>query len=243
MKIRMPSTGIISEDHRESLEIVAHDLRSPIHSISGLVELLKLELKGHPNENVMRCLELIEQNCNHSQELLTRVLEEIRVGQSLTSLNLENIDLVSMIQHLLELHQISARSKDINLTFSHAKEEVMANVDRTYLIHAIENLITNAIKFTEKDGKIDVILYEAQDKIQIKVTDSGIGISEEDIPFVFDKFTKIRRNGLRGEESTGLGMSITKQIVEAHQGEISLVSQVNEGTTFCITIPQNQANT
>ena len=103
----------------------------------------------------------------------------------------------------------------------------------------LRNLITNAIKFTEKDGKIDVIIYETQGKVQIKVADNGIGISEEDIPFVFDKFTKIRRNGLRGEESTGLGMSITKQIVEAHQGEISLVSKVNEGTTFCITIPQN----
>ena len=238
MKVRIPSTGIVSEDHRESLEIVAHDLRSPIHSISGLVGLLKLELKDHPNENVMRCLELIEQNCHHSHELLTRVLEEIRAGQTLSALNLEKINLVSMINHLMELHQISAKSKDINLTFSYAKEEVYAKVDKTYLIHAIENLITNAIKFTEKDGKIDVILYETQDKIQIKVADNGIGISEEDIPFVFDKYTKIRRKGLRGEDSTGLGMSITKQIIEAHQGEISVKSQVNKGSTFCITIPQ-----
>ena len=138
MKVRIPSTGIISEDHRESLEIVAHDLRSPIHSISGLVELLKLELKGHPNENVMRCLELIEKNCNHSQELLTRVLEEIRLGQTLNSLNLEKTNLVSMIQQLMELHQISAMSKDINLTFCPVKEEVFAKVDKTYFIHAIE---------------------------------------------------------------------------------------------------------
>ncbi|MDX2305542.1 MAG: HAMP domain-containing sensor histidine kinase [Microscillaceae bacterium] len=239
MKITIPTAGFEKEDQVENIEILAHDLRGPIHSISGLVELLKLELKDCANENIIHCLNLIDQNCKHSHELLSKVLDVVRLGDKPGKLIKENENLVDIIHRLLELQQISASSRGVHLSFTYGNELVMGKVDKTYLIHAIENLLTNAIKFTEKEGEVSVLLYESDENIYIKVMDNGIGICEDDLPFIFDKFTKIRRNGLRGEESTGLGMSITQQIIEAHGGEISVKSKVNEGTTFSIILPKN----
>jgi two-component system sensor histidine kinase VicK len=104
----------------------------------------------------------------------------------------------------------------------------------------INNLISNSLKFTPDGGTISINLEERGEVVRISVSDTGIGIPEEYRESLFDKFSKARRPGLRGEASVGLGMSIIKTIVEWHQGKIWFDTEVNRGTTFCIEIPASK---
>lgn len=111
-------------------------------------------------------------------------------------------------------------------------------IDSLKLMQVMNNLISNAIKFTPENGVIEVEIEDKQASVQIVVRDNGIGIPEELQPYLYDKFTRARRRGLNGEDAVGLGMSIIKTIIELHGGNIRLESKENEGSAFFITIPK-----
>ncbi|WP_230145323.1 MULTISPECIES: sensor histidine kinase KdpD [unclassified Pedobacter] len=128
----------------------------------------------------------------------------------------------------------------LQITFScrSSKERIFAEIDEDKFMQVINNLISNSLKFTPKNGNIDVYLTESKKQILITVADNGIGIPKEYHATLFEKFTNARRNGLNGEQSTGLGMSIIKTIVEWHKGKIWFDSEENKGTKFYIELPK-----
>ena len=128
----------------------------------------------------------------------------------------------------------------LQITFScrSSKERIFAEIDEDKFMQVINNLISNSLKFTPKNGNIDVYLTESKKQVLITVADNGIGIPKKYHATLFEKFTNARRNGLNGEQSTGLGMSIIKTIIEWHKGKIWFDSEENKGTTFYIELPK-----
>ncbi|QNH60990.1 PAS domain-containing sensor histidine kinase [Hymenobacter sediminicola] len=221
------------------LHLAAHDLQSPINNLQMLIELLRLEpavqaAAGNDQKTIQELLTLMERSCEAANVLLKDVLY---LGQiEADRLEKHRTDLGAYLDERLTLFRVAAQEKGIELVLELPAESIHANIHADKFGRILDNLLTNAFKFTPTGGKIQVRLQQHDGHVRLIVQDTGLGIPEDLQPHVFDKFTAASRPGLYGDTTTGLGLFITKQIVELHEGKIWLESQEHQGTTFFIDL-------
>ena len=179
-------------------------------------------------------VDLLETSCTHSLEMIADLLH---INTNANDIKTESVVLNSLIIYCIELLQFKARAKKQKLMFSGINVTIKANSGKIWRL--ISNLIINAIKFSSIGGDITIEMFKTKDKVTIKIKDQGIGIPMENRDKIFDIFTDARRVGTSGEHSFGIGLAISKQIVEAHRGDIWFESKVNEGSTFYVSLPCN----
>lgn len=218
------------------LEILAHDLTGPIGVMQNIASLIKEQAKDNPriNEYTM----LIEQICKRNIDMIRNLIQTEYLASSEIEVTLERIDLVYKISLIIGEYRRSEDKLGKTFTLTSSSEKIFVEVDEIKFSQVINNLIGNAIKFTPDGGIISINIEDQPHAVLISLKDNGIGIPQHVQPFLFDRFTKARRQGLKGEETTGLGMSITKKMVELHRGKIWFESKENQGTTFFIEIPR-----
>jgi two-component system sensor histidine kinase VicK len=222
------------------MHLVAHDLKNPLNNIEIIVGLLQSHaaVRGIApacaQQEVQKLLTLASQACTNAGTLLQDVLY---LGQlEATRLEKHRTDLNAFLRERLEVFRVTAGEKNISLVLDLPQEPLYAAIHRDKFGRILDNLLSNALKFTPAEGTIQVSLQAHDGRVRLTVRDTGLGIPPELQPRVFDKFTSASRPGLYGDTTTGLGLFITKQIVEMHQGQIWLESVENEGTTFYIEL-------
>lgn len=219
------------------LNDIIHDLRTPFNSIAGLAQITELDLaKG---QDVHQYLNLIKKNCEYSLEMLEEVLTlaELDASQN-NELLLENLNLNEIIHTIDSLFKKRAAKNGILFSIHNMWEgDHCIHVNKTAFVRAISNLISNSIKFTPENGEINVVFKNFKNFVNIEVRDTGIGIPEELQPHLFSRFSDAQRSGLHQEKSNGLGLHISKRLVELHGGYICCTSEENKGSTFRILIP------
>ena len=212
---------------------IIHDLKGPI----GRARQLSAMLKGKVAEDGKQYLEYIEESCEHAEHLIRELL---KIGQ-IESLSEEDRLQVTDINDFLTLHiaslQLCAERKGVKLTLCPSVEHCEATIHRERFFRALENIISNAIKFTRKGGVITISVQRNNNSILLKITDTGIGIPHSIQKEVFDKFTRSRRPGTEREPSSGLGLYITCKIIQQHQGRVWLDSEENKGTSVYVQLP------
>jgi two-component system, OmpR family, sensor histidine kinase BaeS len=145
-------------------------------------------------------------------------------------------DVSELIQHILQNFEKDFLNKQIDVSFC-GKQEMIA-ADRDKVSQVLVNLFSNALKYTSEGGKVEVSIKGAEDSTEISVKDNGQGIPEEDLPFIFERFYRADKSRNRLTGGAGIGLTITKAIVEAHKGNISVKSKLKEGTEFIVSIPK-----
>ena len=219
------------------LAVCSHDLRTPLNGIIGFTDLMmeKDYLQAEDKNN----LEHIKESGYFLMSLINDILDLSKIQSDKSQLVMEPMLAVSLVQTCISALTHHASQKNIDITFKDNSVNGVINCNKNGLKRVINNLLSNAIKFTPDGGKIDVtITTEPSKELTISVQDSGIGIPEDQIPYLFDKFTKTSQSGTKGEKGTGLGMSIVKEMVDRHEGKIEVKSIVDKGTCFKITFPQ-----
>lgn len=219
------------------LRAVAHDLRNPIGGIASLTALMLMEDLDSEQKEL---LELIQNTTNNSLELINEILEA--TGSTTTNtVAKQMVDINTLLSNSVELLRFKAAEKNqkIMLDTLEAPEELF--ISREKIWRVISNLISNAIKFSPKGADINVKVINEGENIRISVNDHGIGIPDTIKNQVFNMFTQAKRLGTAGEPSFGLGLSISKQIIESHGGEIWFESTPGDGTTFYIRLKKKQA--
>lgn len=226
----------LSSKKNAVLNILSHDLAGPLGSISNYSYMLSM--KADPKDELT--LKMINSIQSISKRCIRLIQEFVKlefIESTTTDLVKTRYDLVERIGAFMEdylQHEVHLKK---NIRFICDDQPIYAEIDEHKFMQVINNLISNALKFTPDDGLIEVHLRKQDDTVQIEVSDTGIGIPEEYHETLFDKFSKARRPGIKGETSVGLGMSIIKTIVEWHHGQIWFESKVGVGTTFHIQIP------
>ncbi|MBN9381433.1 MAG: HAMP domain-containing histidine kinase [Chitinophagaceae bacterium] len=218
------------QDNTRMMKIVAHDLRNPIGA-SGSVAALLLKKQDLPKDQ-RAMLELIHTSSQNSLGLIGDLLH---VHTKAEELKKEPVDMESVLKYCVDLLRHKAEAKKQRLVLHTMPMTVPANREKMWRV--VSNLISNAIKFSPEDSEIEVDMSRAGDMMRISVKDQGIGIPEEIQEKIFDLFTEAKRRGTAGEESFGLGLSISKQIVEAHGGRIWYETTPGAGTIFFIELP------
>jgi two-component system sensor histidine kinase VicK len=221
------------------LQLATHDMKAPIAQIQLLGDLLQREVAGRhgegpPPPEMVHYLALIQRACAHANGLLQDVLF---VGD-LDAHGLQKVptELNTYLSERLPVHHLVAQEKGIDLALNLPTESVYAALQPEKFGRVLDNLISNALKFTPAGGKITLGLQAHEGRARVWVQDTGIGIPSKLHAQLFDKFNPSRRRGLQGEATTGLGLFIAKQIVELHGGQIWLESREQEGTTFFIEL-------
>ena len=213
---------------------MAHDLRTPLNNLYGVVSLLKeSELS---EEKSAKLFELAEKE--HKQGI--SLMEDMLASFSLENTEEARKESVNISEFLEEFAQKTLpKTKQNQLVFkSSILPNITANIYPFRFQRVIENLISNAIKFTPTKGQINLMLHKEEHQFIVVVADSGIGIPKNMQPHLFKKFNKqIKRQGLKGEKTNGLGLSIVKQIVEQHEGHIYIDSEEGKGTAITLKIP------
>ena len=181
--------------------------------------------------------EIIEKNCHNLLALIEDLISEGSQQDFREAFHRKTIDLVELIENLSGQYRYLAESKDIGFEF--IKENISINVfaDSRRIEQVFANLLSNAIKYSNKGEEVKVTVAKGKNMAVVKVTDTGQGIAASELPHVFDKYCKISSTPTGGEGSTGLGLSIAKRLVEAHEGSIQVTSKLRAGTEFTVTLP------
>lgn len=220
------------------MSTIAHDLRNPINGIQGMVQIVREDLEKHLSSDHEMMFDLVDESCDKSTELIQELLEMGMLESDEFQIERQKIQLKEYLLQTIAHFKDKARQKGVELEVSVERDVLTVEIDQKRFGRVIDNLLTNALKFTSAPGKVMVESYEKPDSVILKVKDTGIGIPYDMQQYIFDKFSKARRQGLEGEQTTGLGMSIVKQIVELHEGKIWVESIEHVGTEFYIELPK-----
>ena len=220
------------------LNIIAHDLAGPLGTISNLSTLLRLETATIENQQVKEYLDMISKITTSSIGLIRQYVNHEFLESQGVKLMKRRVELIGKISAVTQ--EYMDQQKDLKIHFHcHANRDVIyIEIDEDKLMQVINNLISNALKFTPEGGTITIYMEESDRNVLISVTDTGVGIPVRYHATLFDKFSDAGRTGLKGELSTGLGMSIIKTIVEWHKGRVWFRSKEQEGTTFYVDLPK-----
>lgn len=224
------------------LNILSHDLLGPLGTIQNLSAIINKKFTSAEHRELYRFVSSIEKISRNSVNLIRNLLTQEFLESADAELVLRRTNIVKPLQESLREYKSSEETVKRTFNFSASDDTIMLDIDETKLLQALNNLISNALKFTHENGIIDVSVHQEDSSVILKVADNGIGIPKEHHARLFERFTTARRPGLQGESSHGLGMSIIKTIVEWHHGEIWFETEENVGTTFFIRLPAAEGN-
>lgn len=216
---------------------VSHELKTPITSIKGFSETL-LDGAMQDEQTLQSFLSIILKESDRLQSLLQDLLDLSKIEHDEFILNKQQFCINELLQDIYVLLARKAKEKRIQLTFHLSEKPVLLNGDFHRLKQVFINLITNAIAYTAQDGEVTIRLIEKQHDVVVKVSDTGIGMKEEELPRIFERFYRIDKARSRDSGGTGLGLAIVKHLVEAHDGEITVQSEVGIGTEFTVKLPK-----
>ncbi len=219
------------------ITIISHDLRTPFSSILGFTDLLLME-RDMPEDKQTQYIEFIQESARNMLTLVNSLLDWTRLQTGRIDYVAERLDANTVVQNSIQMLTGSAMQKNIKL-YSTIDSETYVHGDRNLLLQVFNNLISNAIKFTNNDGEIFITAEPIVDKkvIQFSINDDGVGISDSDVEKLFSVDSKFTTNGTKGEKGSGLGLSLVKEIITKHGGEIYVESELGVGTSFIFTIP------
>ncbi len=221
----------------EFVAMVAHELRAPLSAIQQQISVILQGLAGTVTEKQQELLSRSQERADGLLNLIRDLLDISKMETGRSFQQKSPLDLFPLAEKTVELFMPQAQTKSQSLVLKAPSNIPLINADPQAMEEVLTNLISNAVKYTPENGDIQVLLKPEAEYLLIQVSDNGIGISQEDLDRIFDKFYRVKNEKTRKIVGTGLGLPIVKQLVEAHLGYIRVESQVDQGTTVNVLIP------
>jgi signal transduction histidine kinase len=224
----------LNKEKIKLISMVSHDLRSPLNQIKGLSHLIKMDKQALTPEQD-KYLDLILSCTERLTEMICRILDINAVESNSINLMLEVGDVGEVLSYVETNYQLAASKKGITLHSDVETGRYFAEIDKNYLIQVLENLVTNALKFSQPGSSVFLRVFEEGKKVKAIVTDNGPGISEEDQQKLFGEYQKLTARPTGGEASSGLGLAIVKRYLLAMHADIEVLSELGKGASFIIS--------
>ena len=220
----------------EFLATLSHELRTPLNAILGWTAMLRQN--AVEPERIPRVLDIVERNARAQAQLVSDVLDVSRMITGKIRLNARVMPLADSVRDAIDTIRPAADARRVSVEFEDSRDPLLIHADPERIQQVIWNLLSNAVKFTPPDGRITVRAARTAAFVEISVSDTGIGLSPEFLPFVFDRFRQADQSFTRAHGGLGLGLSIVKQVVEMHGGQVSAASEgLNRGAVFTVRLP------
>jgi len=213
---------------------ISHELRTPLTILQSHIEAISDGIWEPSPEKLDICKDEVIR--------LTKLVEQLKDLTNIEShkimLDIKKFNLSDSLNDILKAFELKFRDKNINV-IPDLKPNVFINADRDKISQTVINILSNALKYTNPEGEVFINLIENKDEVHIIIKDTGIGIDEKDLPYIFERFYRSDKSRNRKTGGVGIGLTITKSLVEAHKGKITVESQKDRGTKFTITLPKN----
>lgn len=218
---------------------LSHELRTPINLIFGSLQVLELNKKDvkHSPLNITKHINLIKQNCLRMMKIVNNIIDVNRLEGGFLKVNLSNTNIIPLLENIIYSASEYAKLKYINFVFDTNCEEYKLFCDPQLIERIMLNLISNAIKFTPSNGTIQINFQSGKEYVTITVCDSGVGIPQEKLNTIFNRFEQVDNSLVKNHIGSGIGLNLVKEIVHLHGGNINVTSQLNKGSQFTITLP------
>ena len=236
-KIEIETLKVREEYRKEFIGNVSHELKTPLFTVQGYIDTL---LDGGIDDEKIRKKYL--NRASKGVERLTYIIKDLDMITKLEvgdlSLNKEHFDIVRLVQNVFDLFEMKAAKKQITLTFDiDYPKPIMVFADKERIQQVLTNLIVNSIKYGRQNGTTEISIENLiKNKVIIRVTDNGEGIKKQNLPRLFERFYRVDKSGSRKEGGSGLGLSIVKHIIEAHEEKMYVESEIDVGSEFSFTL-------
>ena len=242
LNVALEDARLADRTKSEFFANMSHELRTPLNAISGFSEMIYKEIFGPIG--VARYREYagdVNDSANHLLELINDILDYSKVEAGKAVLNEDNVDLSAIIKRSQRLTQTRAQEKSLAIVVDVPPNLLLLRADGRKIKQILINLLSNAIKFTPDGGRVSVlVMIDQKGALEIRVTDTGIGIAPEDIPKAMAPFQQIDSALNREHQGTGLGLPLCKSLVEMHGGELRLQSVLGSGTVVTVRLPPHR---
>lgn len=229
----------LNREKKQLILLVSHDLKGPFNRIFALMQLLEMST-GNLNDEQKEYLGKVYQIVGDGMNMVRNLVDVRKIEERGLEPSPEKLNLPSMLLPIVKQYRVTADKKHIKINFQ-APEKLELMTDKLYVSRIIENLLSNAIKFSDSNKEVDVVIAQEGDEVCISVRDRGPGLSDDDQQKLYQKFQKLTPRPTGGESSTGLGLSIVKQLTNSIGGNVDCVSVVNEGSVFTVRLPLHLA--
>jgi two-component system, OmpR family, phosphate regulon sensor histidine kinase PhoR len=236
-KLEIETLKVREQYRKEFFGNVSHEIKTPLFTVQGYILTL---LDGAMNDKKIR--EKYLERASKGVERLVYIVNDLDMITKLEigdlSLNIENFDIVEMVKNVFEMFEMRANEKKITLTFDiEYHRPIMVKADKERIQQVLINLLVNSIKYGREKGTTEVSIENLiKNKVIVRITDNGIGIGKSDLPRLFERFYRVDKSGSRAEGGSGLGLSIVKHIIEAHEEKIYVESEFGVGSEFSFTL-------
>lgn len=226
------------ELRRDLMANVSHDLKTPLTMIKAYAEM-STDLHANNKAKQKEDMNIIANEVDRLTILVNDILTLSKMQSNIESLDIEEFDLINLIDDILERYKVLKETESYTFNFNHKKKKIMIKADRKKLEQVIYNLVNNAINYTGEDNSVTINITGENDYV-VEIVDTGKGIKEEDLPYIWDKYYKNNKKHKRNLVGTGLGLSIVKNILELHGFEHGVKSSVGKGTNFYFIISNKE---
>ena len=225
---------------------ISHELKTPLNVLSSTVQLFNMYCNNNSleekKESIIKYIDSMKQNCYRLSKLINNIVDSSKIETGFFELHLSNNNIVEVVEDIVMSVTDFTNSKDINIVFDTYTEEKIIACDPEKIERVVLNLISNAIKFSDKGNEICVDIKEKDEFVEISVKDNGIGIEVNQLDMIFDRFKQVDKSLSRNAEGTGIGLSLVKSIVELHGGYIYVESEVGKGSNFIVNLPSRNVS-
>ena len=227
------------EYRRDLMANVSHDLKTPLTMIKAYAEM-STDLHSNNKEKQKEDMDIIISETDRLTLLVEDILELSKMQSNIESLKIEEFDLIQLVKQILKKYKYYQETENYQFDFNHNIDKLMIDADKKKLEQVIYNLINNAINYTGDNNLVTININQENKKTIVEIKDTGKGIKEEDLPYIWDRYYKNKKKHKRNLVGTGLGLSIVKNILEEHNYKYGVTSKINKGTTFYFEIPNKK---
>ncbi|MGL5650302.1 MAG: sensor histidine kinase [Paraclostridium sp.] len=219
---------------------LSHELRTPLNIIFSSLQVLDLKLKNiekKEDQSITKYINMATQNTYRLLKLVNNLIDSNKITSGYFEYNPQNYDIVYFVESICQSIVDFAKQKNIEVIFDTDIEEKIISFDLDKMERIILNILSNSIKFTKEQGKIEIYIRESNKMLEIEISDDGIGIPKNKLNSIFERFKQVENNTIRSGEGSGIGLYLVKSLVDMHGGYIDVESELGFGTTFKISIP------
>lgn len=227
----------LNEMKNKFLGMAAHDLRNPLGVILGFSQLLKIDYDNFTKEEILEIIDDISSASNTALNLVNDFLDVSKIESGTFEIHLNPVDFKSFIEQIIKKNSFYAKKKNIEIELEFTDEIPLIYIDPERLTQVFNNLITNSIKFSYRNSKINIKVYLSDNLVNVDIIDYGMGMEQNEVQGIFKGFFGKGKPGTEGEKSTGLGLAISKKIVDSHNGKILVQSEKGKGSKFTVVLP------
>ena len=220
------------------LSVLSHELKAPLNAIEGYLKMMEEKQYGDNIDDYQAIVERSISRVKGMRSLIMDLLDLTKIESGTTTRDIKEVNLLEIAQISVDAMKPFAIQNDVNV-YLNTHNEIKIKADAREMEIVFNNLISNAIKYNKSGGRVDCAIKPKDDFVIFTISDNGIGMSEEDMSKLFNEFVRIKNQKTKGISGSGLGLSIVKKIIDAYDGDITVTSSPDKGTTFTVTLPKS----